>query len=268
MSLRNLRIKSSWVNCPLRGRWPFMENVHCSSFSSNSFNELDLYVLSEICFWWFSRQLTCSAPLSVSLSRLLQCIDGQLAFCGQSHQLANLKQLYSPFKSIWTLVWIVLNLKCPFGWWEHHQYAFWCAQKDRCHSPMFCLRFFLRLLTVYLWPRVHFCLLRWIFTLPGEPSTWRPPHPPSPFSNNEPLAPLSVCVHSESNMLPGVCLPVSDGFTFCVQSERCLRFVGCSLARASVHCPSTVLCVLRLPTALVTIYGPAYCFVCVILVFS
>ena len=50
MSLKNLRIKSPSVNCPLTGSWPFMENVHCSSFSSNSFNELDLYVLSEICF--------------------------------------------------------------------------------------------------------------------------------------------------------------------------------------------------------------------------
>ena len=92
MSLKNLRIKSPSVNCPLTGSWPFMENVHCSSFSWNLFNEFDC-VLSEIRFWWIPRHLTCSAPLSVSLSRLLQCI-GQLAFCGQSHQLARLQSLY------------------------------------------------------------------------------------------------------------------------------------------------------------------------------
>ena len=74
--------------------------------------------------------------------------------------------------------------------------------------------------------------------------------PPPILKQRAPCTYFFVCVHSESNMLPCVCLPVSAGFTFCVQSERCLRFVGCSLACARVHCPSTVLCVLRLPTAL------------------
>ena len=151
-----------------------------------------------------------------------------------------------PFTSIWTLFWIAINLVCPFGRWGTSSVCIQvCTKGPLSQSHVLS---FVRLLTVCLWPCVHFCLLRWIFTLPGEPSTWRPP---PILKKTSPLhTSFCVCVHSESNMLLCVCLPVSDGFTFCVQSERCLRFVGCSLACANVHYPSTVLCVLRLPTAL------------------